>query len=172
MSVYEWDDNDHPLAYFITFRTHGTWLHGDRRGSVDRHGRNVFGSERIGLDPIYSVKMERNMTSEPVLLNAPMRVKVEEAIREVCAIRDYGLRAINVRTNHVHVVASAAAAHDTVMSAFKANATRELREAGLVEAGCKIWAGGGSVRYLWKPSSIEAAENYTINGQGDDLPNF
>ena len=91
MSVYEWDDNDHPLAYFITFRTHGTWLHGDRRGSVDRHGRNVFGSERIGLDPIYSVKMEGNMTSEPVLLNAPMRVKVEEAIRAVCASREYGL---------------------------------------------------------------------------------
>ena len=24
-----------PLAYLITFNTYGTWLHGDRRGSVD-----------------------------------------------------------------------------------------------------------------------------------------
>ena len=25
-----------PIAYFITFRTYGTWLHGDERGSTDR----------------------------------------------------------------------------------------------------------------------------------------
>lgn len=25
-----------PLAYFITWRTYGTWLHGDERGSVQR----------------------------------------------------------------------------------------------------------------------------------------
>lgn len=52
MSDHEWDDSDQPLAYFITFRTHGTWLHGDQRGSVDRHGRNVFGADRIALDPV------------------------------------------------------------------------------------------------------------------------
>jgi hypothetical protein len=29
-----------PLAYLITFRAYGTWLHGDSRGSVDRfHNR-------------------------------------------------------------------------------------------------------------------------------------
>ena len=32
-----------PLAYLITFRTYGTWLHGDARGSVDRE-HNVFGT--------------------------------------------------------------------------------------------------------------------------------
>ncbi|HEV8590779.1 MAG TPA: hypothetical protein VGQ55_01645 [Pyrinomonadaceae bacterium] len=69
MSEYEWDDNDVPLAYLITFRTYGTWLHGDRRGSVDRHGRNVFGAEMIRLDPMYSSLMQSNMKSEPVLLN-------------------------------------------------------------------------------------------------------
>jgi hypothetical protein len=35
-----WNDTDTPLAYLITFRCHGTWLHGDERGSVDRfHNR-------------------------------------------------------------------------------------------------------------------------------------
>ena len=33
---YDEDFKDAPLAYFISFRTFGTWLHGDRRGSVDR----------------------------------------------------------------------------------------------------------------------------------------
>ena len=24
-----WDDNEYPLTYLITFRTYGTWLHGE-----------------------------------------------------------------------------------------------------------------------------------------------
>ena len=31
-----WNNTDTPLAYFISFRTCGTWLHGDKRGSIDR----------------------------------------------------------------------------------------------------------------------------------------
>jgi hypothetical protein len=31
-----WNDTDIPLAHLITFRSYGTWLHGDKRGSVDR----------------------------------------------------------------------------------------------------------------------------------------
>ena len=168
----EWDDNDYPLAYFITFRTHGTWLHGDQRRSVDRHGRNVYGTERIGLDPKFSVTMDRNMKSGPILLDGPRRRIVEAAIRRVCSMRGYKLIAINVRTNHVHIVVSASAAANTVMSAFKANATRELREAGLAAHDGAVWSRGGSTRYLWKPRNVEAAVDYTLNRQGDDLPDF
>jgi hypothetical protein len=31
-----WNNTNLPLAYLITFRCYGTWLHGDERGSVDR----------------------------------------------------------------------------------------------------------------------------------------
>ena len=31
-----WNDTDIPLAYLISFRCYGTWLHGDERGSIDR----------------------------------------------------------------------------------------------------------------------------------------
>jgi len=34
--VKMWNDTDIPLAYFISFRAYGTWLHGDKRGSIDR----------------------------------------------------------------------------------------------------------------------------------------
>ncbi|HAF13747.1 MAG TPA: hypothetical protein DCK99_08610, partial [Blastocatellia bacterium] len=35
-----WNDTDTPLAYFISFRSYATWLHGDKRGSIDRfHNR-------------------------------------------------------------------------------------------------------------------------------------
>ena len=172
MPNYEWDDNEYPLAYFITFRTHGTWLHGDQRGSVERHGRNVYGTERIGLDPMFSVKMDENLEAEPFILDGPRRGCVESAIRSVCEIRNYGLSAINVRTNHAHIVSSAAANPKTMMNAFKANATRELRSTGLADSDQKIWSRGGSTRYLWKPNQLERAINYTLYGQGDDLPDF
>ena len=172
MSNFEWDDNEYPLAYLITFRPHGTWLHGDQRGAVDRHGRNQYGSERIGLDPVFSVTMERNMNSEQIKLDGRRRATVESAIRDVCSLRGYGLAAINVRTNHVHAVVSAAAAPKAIMSAFKANATRELRQAGLVDEGEAVWSRGGSNRYLWKVRSVEAAVEYVLFGQGGELPKF
>jgi REP element-mobilizing transposase RayT len=170
--MIDWDDNEFPLAYFITFRTHGTWLHGDQRGAVDRHGRNRYGAEKIGLDPTFSVTMDRNMNSAPFVLDGKQRAVVESAIRHVCLIRNYGLVAANIRTNHVHVVTSAQTTPNVVMNAFKANATRELREAGLLAADTRVWARGGSTRYLWKPRSVEAAVHYTLYGQGDDLPDF
>ncbi|MGH9840991.1 MAG: hypothetical protein ACREEM_19730 [Blastocatellia bacterium] len=34
-------DSRIPLAYLITFRCYGTWLHGDERGSVDRD-HNIY----------------------------------------------------------------------------------------------------------------------------------
>ena len=172
MTDLQYDDSEHPLAYFITFRTHGTWLHGDQRTSVDRHGWNVFGTERIGLDPVYSVTMDRNMTTQPLTLSGPQRAIVESAIRDVCSFRDYRLIAINIRTNHGHVVVAAAADPDKVLSAFKANATRELREAGLVTPVQKVWSRGGSTRYLWKPASVDRAVEYTVNGQGAEIPDF
>jgi REP element-mobilizing transposase RayT len=172
MSDLDWDESQFPLAYLITIRTYGTWLHGDQRGSMDRHGKNIYGTEKIGLDPVYSVTMERNMSSEPFLLKARPRAVVEAAIRSVCSHRGYGLSAIHVRTNHAHVVSTSSGPLDPMMNAFKANATRELREAGLVAPDQRVWSRGGSTRYLWKPSNLERAINYVLNGQGDDLPDF
>jgi REP element-mobilizing transposase RayT len=168
----EWDDNQYPLAYLITIRTCGTWLHGDQRGSMDRHGKNSYGAEKIGLNPVFSVTMERNMISEPFLMNTRQRAAVESALRNVCFHRGYGLSAINVRTNHAHIVASAQATPEAMMNAFKANATRELREAELIATDQKVWSRGGSTKYLWKPRSVDTAIDYTVNGQGDDLPEW
>lgn len=44
------DDNEFPQAYLITFRCYATWLHGDDRGSMRhkhtlvsaRHGSTVY----------------------------------------------------------------------------------------------------------------------------------
>src|SRR4051812_37861467 len=100
-----WNDTDIALAYLITFRTYGTWLHGDLRGSVDRT-TNIYNTPRIAHRPARS-DFERSLLKyEPVLLNAASRRSVELAIQETCEFRQWHLHAMNVRTNHGHCVVS------------------------------------------------------------------
>ena len=47
----DFDDNDFPLAYLITFRCYGTWLHGDKRGSYRRNSRLLTGVSPIPPRP-------------------------------------------------------------------------------------------------------------------------
>ena len=159
----DWDDNERPLAYLITFRTYGTWLHGDERSSVDRHkGKNRYGTPKIQPNKKLSQIMSDKSPAEAFVLDGECRAVVERAVKNVCKIRDYSLFATNVRTNHAHSVVTAAAKPEAVMNAFKANATRELREAGLVAADVRVWSRGGSTRYLWKPAHVDGAVDYVF----------
>ena len=163
-----WEDNQYPLAYLITIRTYGTWLHGDERETVDRHGKNVFGTERIAPNADFVAKMRANADSEPFVFNAEQRLVVNDAIRNVCLIRKYVLLALNVRSNHLHAAVTAAAKPELIINAFKANATRELRASGLVRLEQTIWSRGGSRRYLWKDKQVARAVDYVRYDQGED----
>lgn len=125
-----WNDTDIPLAYLITFRTCGTWLHGDLRGSVDRYN-NVYGAPKVEHKPSRKDFEKSLLGREPVILNADRRRCVELALRETCEKRDWRMVAANVRTNHAHsVVATGALNADTTLNALKANATRIMRANG------------------------------------------
>ena len=167
-----WNDTDTPLALLITFRCYGTWLHGDERGSVDRHN-NIYGTPRIPkIDHWKNISFERS-AHEPVELNALRRGSVEKAIRETCQKRQWSLLAINIRTNHVHtVVAIGEKKSEVALAAFKANATRQMREDGCWKFAHSPWAEKGSKRRLWNENSVANAIDYVLNGQGDDLPVF
>jgi REP element-mobilizing transposase RayT len=168
-----WDDNEQPLAYLVTFRTYGTWLHGDERLSVDRHkGKNLYGTPRIAPNADLTKIMGDMRASDEFLLDGRCREVVDSAIRNVCEFRKYLLHASNVRTNHCHTVVTAAVKPDAIINAFKSNATRELREAGLADKEQQVWSRGGSTRYLWKPFHLERAIDYVLYGQGNDLPDF
>ena len=165
-----WDDNEFPIAYLITLRTYGTWLHGDGRGSIDRY-HNQFRGPRISANPVMQRQNKMKLKSDPLLLNAHQRPIVETAIRGVCNYRNWTLRAINVRTNHVHIVCSTnESAAGKAIKDFKAYATRALKSAGHWKFDHSPWADGGSERYLWKELSIGNACEYVVNGQGADLP--
>ena len=125
-----WNDTDTPLAYLITFRCFATWLHGDKRGSIDRfHDR--YKSPYIKPNEGWHLHNVRVLESEPVVLNPSQRQSVDHAVRETCDFRKWHLHALNVRTNHVHVVVSIGGLRpERALTAFKANATRQMREDG------------------------------------------
>jgi REP element-mobilizing transposase RayT len=161
-----------PLAYLITIRTYGTWLHGDERGSVDRSQWHRYGSAKMPASYKLVGAEEVQLKHPPVILDETQRAIVEQAIRKVCEHRGYHLLAVNARTNHVHSVVSAAGKPEPVMNAFKSYATRYLREKGLLPPNIKPWSRHGSNPYLWTQEQIERAIDYVVNGQGDEPLRF
>jgi len=116
-----WNDTDNPLAYLITFRSYGTWLYGDERGSIDRL-HNSYRSPYIEPDQNWHRHNVQILEGEPVVLDESRRRSVDHAIRETCTLRKWHLHALNVRTNHVHaVVAIGLIQPERALSAFKAN---------------------------------------------------
>ena len=75
-----------PSCYLITFRTYGTWLHGDSRGSVDRR-RNASGQARIPGIPAWEEFERGLMKGEPVLFTPPQRDACSNGIRNVAKAR-------------------------------------------------------------------------------------
>ena len=161
----DFDDNEYPLAYLITFRCYGTWLHGDGRGSYRRNHRLIEGVSRVAPSPSLNMAERRQLKHVPITLDAEQRAIVEEAMRNVCRHRGYRMCAINVRTNHVHTVVSARKDPESVLNAFQGYSTRGLRKRGRLSADVKPWARHGSTIYLWKERDVESAIDYVLNGQ-------
>jgi REP element-mobilizing transposase RayT len=167
-----WNDTDIPLAYLITFRTYGTWLHGDERGSVDRE-HNRYKSPYASLNRNREQHNRTVLKGEPVVLSAAQRASAGRAIRDTCAYRKWLLHALSVRTNHVHTVVSIGVKKpELALNAFKANATRQMREDGCWRMAHSPWVDKGSKRHLWNERSLERAIDYVLNGQGEELPEF
>jgi len=154
---------EEPLAYFLTWTTYGTWLHGDNRGSVDQD-HNQYGEPY--LDPTEGLRRYESklLKHAPIQLNPRQRDLVETIVRRDCGHRGYQLYALNCRSNHVHVVVQAQdVPAERVMAQFKSYATRGLREIDSF-TGKKVWTAGGSKRYLFTEDAIERAVQY-VNSQ-------
>lgn len=165
-------EGNYPLAYLITMRSYGTWLHGDEKGSVGRQEFNIYGTPRMFQSEKLKDLMKKQMKQKPTILDKKERICVLEAVKEVCDFRGYEMLAVNIRTNHLHAVVSANIKPDKIVNDFKAYATRKLREAKLVEKDKIIWVRGKSCRYLWKLKHVEIAVEYVLFGQGDEIPAF
>ena len=158
----------YPLAYHLTWTTYGTWLPGDARGWV-----------QSGVPGVQPPDMERErraregMSESAVVLTPEQRALVAETVHEHARIRGWTVHAVNVRTNHVHVVVSCACPGPKARDEFKLWTSRRLSDqAGLTtpvarKAGRRHWwTEGGDVRGIDDERYLENAAEYVANGQG------
>src|SRR5262249_26275699 len=157
---------DQPLAYFLTFTTYGTWLHGQSLASVDDE-HNVVESKLVEPNPKRRAANREQMTQEPYLLDSRRREIVRDAIMQECQFRGWTLHALHVLCNHVHLLVSAQREPEVVMRTRKANASKRRNQADFETADRKRWTAHGSTRYLWNEQTVNDKIHYTLRGQGD-----
>jgi REP element-mobilizing transposase RayT len=114
-----------PLAYFITWTTYGTWLPGDGRGWVEGGTPGIQAPDARRRE-----EARVSLAEPPVTLDAAQREVVRATVEAHCRIRGWRLHAVNVRSNHVHVVVTAPPAPEQVMNQLKAWCSRRLNEQG------------------------------------------
>jgi REP element-mobilizing transposase RayT len=150
-----------PLAFFITWTTYGTWLHGDPRGSFDHQGTYIRPDER------HRQAAEDLMTDDPVTLTEEQRAIVDQVIAEHCTIRQWVLHTRNVRTRHVHVVVSAPMDGEKIRAELKKWASIRLSaHAGLAQGdgkdGARRWfTEKGNIEEIWDDRHLQNAIDYT-----------
>jgi hypothetical protein len=153
-----------PLALFLTWRTYGTWLPGDERGWVDER-RNGYGEHTNRPDWRIENAARAQMRGASVAFDEHSRPQVDAWIRETCAHFEWVVAALNVRTNHVHLVVGTEERPVRVVTAIKAQTTKELRRAGLAKPDAPVWARGMSGRFLFRDEELAAAVDYVLNRQ-------
>lgn len=154
-----------PLAYLLTWRCYGTFLHGDPE-SVDRRS-NFYGDARRTYSAALNRFERSEMRFEPVVLDPPMRDLVHSTIETTCAAKSWELLAINARTNHVHVFVSADRPPERVLTTLKAWSTRQLRTCGCVGPEHPVWSRHGSTKWLMREDDVTRAIFYVTDMQDD-----
>ena len=103
------------------------------------------------------------MKERPVILDARLREVARKAMLETAAYSGWFVHALEVRSNHVHVVVSA---QDTlageVMRVLKAYASRALNQFCPERRG-RWWTRQGSKRNLSTDEALVAAVRYVQN---------
>lgn len=155
-------------TYHYIFGTYGTWLHGDERGSIDRKGQTLR-DKHLAPDPLLEAANRKRLKHSPITLDARQRGFIKKAIENDCKHRQREIRALNVRTNHVHAVIASDDASERVLQQIKAWATRSLRKADLL-GDRPVWASGGFRQKCASPEAVPNAIRYVHSGQGPDLP--
>jgi REP element-mobilizing transposase RayT len=154
--------NNPILAYFITFTTYGTWLHGDERGSIVRQdGTTLKLGKHTGM---YKHEYQK-LKNDPVTLNSAKRQIVLETIIKHCDIRQWHLYAVHVRSNHVHIVVKSNKSADLTASELKNWSARMLRKEGFDIP--MVWTRGGSNKMIFMKPKLKEKIHYVVYEQGE-----
>lgn len=148
-----------PIAFFLTWPTYGTWLPGDSRGWVEfKHGWQLPDTSKL-------LESKAKMKESACVFGADERREVELQVTKTCDHRGWNLHAVNCRSNHVHVVVSAAdTAPKRIQSDLKAWCTRRLKE--FADNGRENWwAERGSIRWIFNEDSLNSVVAYVTEAQ-------
>ena len=147
-----------PYAYFITFTTRGSRLHGCVKGSVNRKG------EYIGINSNWEGFDKSEMKNPPIVLSTNQRQIVHDALKSHCEKNRLILHIVAVQSNHVHILISANNyTLDYVATALKAAATNALHKSGEFEKSVKIWTRKASKRYVFNDEEYLNVYDYIRN---------
>jgi REP element-mobilizing transposase RayT len=148
-----------PVAYLLTWTTYGTWLPGDDRG-WHRKGEPEARPPNLSFVNVARSRMQETEFT----LSQAQRNLVEETIRRHCEVRRWVLHAVSARTNHVHVVVTAAGYRpETIRDQFKAWSTRRLKEASAGRD--RFWTEGGQCHWINDEVGLENAVVYVREAQ-------
>lgn len=157
-----------PIAYFLTFTTYGTRLHGDDRGTVHKKANTPY-TDTLEQQPKLHAHIQKQLHDDPLLLNYIDRQTVLESIINTCAHYAWKLYAVHIRTNHVHVIVKASCLPERVLIQLKAFASRRLKMQNNYQRRKTFWTRHGSTRFLNSSLSLWAAMNYVIDQQGEKM---
>ncbi len=160
-----------PLAYFLTWTTYGTRLHGDPRGTVDEE-HNRVGEPVLPFDPARHGFMRTKLAQPPLTLSAAAQVAVQDIVMKHTSLRGWRLLALATPVTHVHVVVDCRVAGEPmpkdpelVMEEYKSWGTRELRRRGIVGPNRRVWTDHGSTRWINSDQGLHAAIDYVTRLQ-------
>jgi REP element-mobilizing transposase RayT len=158
-----------PLAYHLIWTTYGTWLHGDARGWIQS---GVLGIQPA--DPSRELAAREAMVESMVLLTSDQRDAVTDTIRDHARRRRWILHALNVRSNHVHVVVACACTGEDARDQLKQWTSRRLSDLAALttpvarKAGRRHWwTEGGDARRIEEDDYLANAIEYVVNRQGN-----
>ena len=154
------EKNSPAFAYFITIRTYATWMHGDKRGSVDSK-HNKFGMPGIKPSHTLHYAMKQSANEDAFLLDEKMRETVLQSIMQTCRCLNWKIFAIHVRTNHAHLVIQSHISKEETTKKLKQYATKDLKKYHLpLQQRNKFWSRHASMKNIWAPETLFPALYY------------
>jgi hypothetical protein len=153
-----------PLAYFLTFTTYGTWLHGDERKSiVVKNGI----ARPIKPNAHFQLYQREHLQSPPVKFDAHQRKVVLNTLLRHCELKSWQLFAAHVRTTHVHMVVQSDKAPEQATADLKAWCTRHLRQSGYPLPN--VWTRHESTIYIFTYTKLIEKIRYVVYEQGKPM---
>jgi REP element-mobilizing transposase RayT len=166
--------DDRSFALLITWTCYGTWLPGDRRGSVSnsllpeggyRRKENTPGTPVMPEDVYTQQRARALQKGETTWLSPSTAASTVQALVNAASRRQWRILHAAVMANHVHVVITDCPDDGPgVRRILKGNTQAALNDA--MGNNRRWWTAGGSDRYLHGDGAIEAAVRYVAQQAG------